>query len=106
MKEKPKLFIPHQLRVKACSCFHTHKPVSSSTLAGQISRITDTRSMRSSASSAACNARVALFDFLEAAGWSNESTFTRFYMRAIFNDKFAKGVLSENGHCSDSSESE
>ena len=42
---------------------------------------------------------------LEAADWTDESAFTRFYKRAIVNDNFAKSVLSEHVHCSDSGES-
>ena len=91
------------------------KPVSSSTLArwaksvlslaGIDTTIFKQHSTRSAASSAAFNAGVALSDILEAADWTNESTFTRFYKRTIVNDNFAKGVLSEHIHCSDSGES-
>ena len=92
-----------------------HKPVSSSTLArwtksvlslaGIDATIFKPHFPRSAASSAAFNAGVALSDILEAADWTNESTFTRFYKRTIVNDNFAKGVLSEHIHCSDSGES-
>ena len=115
MKEKPKFFVPHQLRVLFLSYIKPHKPVSSSTLArwaksvlslaGINTTIFKPHSTRSAASSAAFSAGVGLSDILEVADWTNESTFTRFYKRAIANDNFAKGVLSEHVHCSDSGES-
>ena len=92
-----------------------HKPVSSSTLArwaksvlplaGIDTAIFKLHSKRSPASSAAFNAGVALSNILEAAHWTNESTFTRFYKKAIVNDNFAKGVLSKHVHCPTPSES-
>ena len=92
-----------------------HKPVSSSTLARWAKSVLslagiDTtffkpHSPRSAASSAAFNAGVSLSDILEAADWTNESTFTRFYKRATVNDNFAEGLSSEHVHCSDSGES-
>ena len=118
MKEKPNFFCLISAggeNLLFLSYIKPHKPVSSSTLARWAKSVlslagTDTtifkpHSTRSAASSAAFNARVALSDILEAADWTNESTFTRFYKRAIVNDNFAKGVLSEHIHCSDSGES-
>ena len=89
-----------------------HKPVSSSALARWAKSVLSLAGIDTSifkphsTRSAAFNARVALADVLEAADWTNESTFTRFYKRAIVNDNFAEGVLSECVYCSDSGESE
>ena len=82
-----------------------HKPVSSSTLARSAKSVlslagiaiyynfSNPHSSRSAISSAAFNAGIALPDILEAADWTNESTFTRFYKRAIVNDNFAKRCI-------------
>ena len=115
-ERKTKVFRPTSARGKNLlflSYIKPHKPVSSSTLArwaksvvslaGIDTKIFKPHSTGSQASSAAFNAGVALSDILEAADWTNESTFTRFYKKAIVNDN--QGVLSEHVHCSDSSKS-
>ena len=51
--------------------------------------------LRSASSSAACEARVALPDIMEAADWSTVSTFTKFYRKPVCKSLFAKAVLGQ-----------
>ena len=78
-----------------------HKAVTSSTLARWIkivlcrSGITGygAHSTRGAASSAACQSGLPIPMILRAADWSKESTFTRFYKRAVDDTKFGRAVL-------------
>ena len=77
-----------------------HLPVTSSTVARWLKKvIIDTsifkaHSVRSGATSAAANQGVTTEDILNAADWSTESSFQRFYYTPVRNDTFARTVLS------------
>ena len=51
-------------------------------------------STRSVSSSAAAGAGIALSDIIEAADWSRESTFKRFYHKPTHNNNFAHAVIN------------
>ena len=80
-----------------------HRPVSSSTIARWVKSVLtlsgiDTESFsahstRAAASSAAARARVTLKDIMNAADWTNESTFKKFYHKPVFSASFGRGVL-------------
>ena len=78
-----------------------HRPVSSSTIARWVKSVltlsginTDSfsaHSTRAAASSAAARAGVALKDIMNAADWTNESTFKKFYHKPVFSASFGRG---------------
>ena len=51
-------------------------------------------SVRGAATSASKNIGVAMRDILATAGWSSDSTFSKFYHRPSANSKLAKALLS------------
>ena len=79
-----------------------HKPVTSATIArwvktvlslAGIDSVFTVHSTRGASASAAARARVALSDIMEAADWSRESTFKKFYHRPTQKSAFTMGVL-------------
>ena len=84
-----------------------HKPVSSSTIArwlktllgkaGIDTGIFKAHSVRGAAASAAANAGVTTADILQAADWSSESVFTKFYYKPVRSGTFGVAVLSNGG---------
>ena len=80
-----------------------HRPVSSSTIAQWVKSVLtlsgintesfSAHSTRAAASSAAAGAGVALKDIMNAADWTNESTFKKFYHKPVFSASFGRGVL-------------
>ena len=84
-----------------------HKPVSSATLArwiksllqlaGVDTTIFSAHSLRGAATTEALNQGVSVTDILGMADWSQESTFTRFYYKPLFNAAPGRAVLSA-GH--------
>ena len=81
-----------------------HSPVSSSTIArwlketltavGIDTAIFKAHSIRGASTSAASKLGVTTDDILNAADWSSESTFQRFYYKPVRNTTFATAVLS------------
>ena len=63
------------------------------TLSGIDTESFSAHSTRAAASSAAARARVALKDIMNAADWTNESTFKKFYHKPVFSASFGRGVL-------------
>ena len=61
------------------------------TLSGINTESFSAHSTRAAASSAAARARVALKDVMNAADWTNESTFKKFYNKPAFSASFGKG---------------
>ena len=61
------------------------------TLSGINTESFSAHSTRAAASSAAARARVALKDVMNAADWTNESTFKKFYHKPAFSASFGKG---------------
>ena len=79
-----------------------HKPVTSATIARWVKTVLSltgiddiftAHSTRGASTSAAVRAGVALPDIMEAADWSRESTFKKFYCRSIQKSAFTMGVL-------------
>ena len=78
-------------------------PVSSSTIARWVKSVLtlsginteffSAHSTRAAASSAAATAGVALKDIMNAADWTNESTFKKFYHKPVFSASFGGGIL-------------
>ena len=78
-----------------------HRPVSSSTIARWVksvltfSRINtesfSAHSTRAAASSTAARAGIVLKDIMNAADWTNESTFKKFYHKPVFSASFCRG---------------
>ena len=90
-----------------------HKPVTSATIARWVKTVLSlagidgvftAHSTRGASASAAARARVALSDIMEAADWSRESTFKKFYHRPTQKSAFTMGVL-RGRDSSDSGES-
>ena len=90
-----------------------HKPVTSATIARWIKTVLSlagidgvftAQSTRGASASAAARAGVALSDIMEAADWSRESTFKKFYHRPTQKSVFTMGVL-RGQDSSDSGES-
>ena len=81
-----------------------HLPVTSSTIARWLKKVIgdsgiDTsifkaHSVRSASTSVAANQGVTTEDILQAADWSSNSSFQRFYYKPVRNTTFAKTVLS------------
>ena len=80
-----------------------HKPVTSATIARWVKTVLSlagidgvftAHSTRTASTSAAARARVALSDIMEAADWSRESTFKKFYHRPTQKSVFTMGVLN------------
>ena len=88
-----------------------HGPVTSSTVARWLKQVIgdagiDTsifkaHSVRAASTSAAANLGISTNEILEAADWSNNSTFQRFYYKPIRNSTFAKAVLSATNNTID-----
>ena len=53
--------------------------------------------MRGAAASAAASAGVTTVDILQAADWSSESVFTKFYYKPVRSNAFGAAVLSKGG---------
>ena len=79
-----------------------HKPVTSATIARWVKTVLSlagidgvftAHSTRGASASAAARAGVALSDIMEAADWSRESTFKKFYHRPTQKSAFTMGVL-------------
>ena len=90
-----------------------HKPVTSATIARWVKTVLSlagidgvftAHSTRGASASAAARAGVALSDIMEAADWSRESTFKKFYHRPTQKSVFTMGVL-RGQDSSDSGES-
>ena len=90
-----------------------HKPVTSATIARWVKTVLSlagidgvftAHSTRGASASAAARAGVALSDIMEAADWSRESTFKKFYHRPTQKSAFTMGVL-RGRDSSDSGES-
>ena len=80
-----------------------HKPVRSVTIARWVKTVLSlagidgvftAHSTRGASTSAAARAGVALSDIVEAADWSRESTFEKFYHRPTQKSAFTMGVLN------------
>ena len=91
------------------SCIGQHDPVSSSTIARWLKTLMEeagidisifkVHSVRGAANSAAAGAGVTSKDILDAADWSSEGTFQRFYFRQLgMSDRstFGSSVLSSH----------
>ena len=79
-----------------------HKPVTSATIAQWVKTVLflegidgvfTAHSTKGASASAAARAGVALSDVMEAADWSRESTFKKFYHRPTQKSAFTMGVL-------------
>ena len=66
-------------------------------LAGVDTTIFSVHSLRGAATTEALNQGVSVTDILGMADWSQESTFTRFYYKPLFNAAPGRAVLSA-GH--------
>ena len=66
-------------------------------LAGVDTAIFSVHSLRGAATTEALNQGVSVTDILGMADWSQESTFTRFYYKPLFNAAPGRAVLSA-GH--------
>ena len=95
---------PHQVFL---STIKPHSPVASSTIArwlkttlanaGIDTSIFKAHSTRSAATTAAANKGVTTSDILNAADWSSESVFQKFYYRPSRDTSFGTAVLSKEG---------
>ena len=68
-------------------------PISVLTLSGINTESFSAHSTRAAASSAAARAGVALKNIMNAADWTNESTFKKFYHKPLFSASFGRGVF-------------
>ena len=99
-------------RTKTLRCGHSslflaylkpHKPVTASTIgrwvkfvmneAGINTNIFKPHSTRAASTSAALKANVNLAHILKTAGWSNASTFAKFYNKPVLEDSLAEAIL-------------
>ena len=97
----------HMEQGVACPLFISyikhHKPVTSQRIAhwikdllgqaGVDTSVLKAHSVRGAAATAALNKGVTLADILQAADWSSDTTFRRFYYRPTSSASFGRGVL-------------
>uniref|UniRef100_A0A1X7VE33 Tyr recombinase domain-containing protein n=1 Tax=Amphimedon queenslandica TaxID=400682 RepID=A0A1X7VE33_AMPQE len=101
-EEKTRLFIslikPHN-PVTSCTIARWLKQVM--TAAGIDTSIFKAHSVRSASTSAASTAGVTTEDILNAADWSTESSFSRFYYKPVRNPVFASAILKATNNTID-----